>query len=120
MKLHETLPSDEHTTNLLTLLVGHIGALDYEKLFLSTSINHDLGCDGDDAAELMAELGELFTIKFEDYDAYRYFKPEGYDLLKWLRKADRHGNIPLTFAMLRHAIVQGRWVTKEIEAHRRE
>lgn len=116
MKLLDPLPDDECTSRLLSLLLHHLGALDYEKLGLSTSINHDLGCDGDDAAELIAELGELFLIEFEDYDAYRYFKPEGYDLLKWRRRADRRGNIPLTLAMLRHVIEHRRWVTLDIES----
>ena len=116
MKSLERLPNDEHTQRLLTLLAKHLGRLDIEALTLSTSINHDLGCDGDDAAELLTEFAELFSIEFMDYDAYRYFKPEGYDLLKWRRNVDRRGNIPLTLAMLRHAIEHRSWLTEKIEA----
>lgn len=101
---------------LLDLMSQHLGPFDLEKLHLNTSINHDLRCDGDDAAELMAELAETFSIEFVDYDACRYFKPEGYDLMKWRRGKDRRGEIPLTLAMLHHAIGHRRWMTAELEA----
>lgn len=112
------LPDDSHMQKLLALLSQHLGPFDLEKLHLNTSINHDLGCDGDDAAELMAELAETFSIEFVDYDAYRYFKPEGYDLMKWRRAKARRGEIPLTLAMLHHAIVQRYWMTEDLEALR--
>jgi hypothetical protein len=101
---------------LLALLIENLGALDMEKLNPSTSINHDLDCDGDDAAELMAVLAERFPINFIDYDAYRYFNPEGYDLFRWRRSKDRRANIPLTLGMLHHAIKHLRWQTAELEA----
>lgn len=110
------LPDDSHMQKLLALLSQHLGPFDLEKLHLNTSINHDLGCDGDDAAELMAELAETFSIEFVDYDAYRYFKPEGYDLMKWRRAKARRGEIPLTLAMLHHAIKHRRWDTKLLES----
>ncbi|HXR01952.1 MAG TPA: DUF1493 family protein [Pseudomonas sp.] len=101
---------------LTDLLTDHLGPLDISKLERTTSLSHDLHCDGDDAAEFMASLAERFAIDFIDYDAYRYFNAEGYDLLKWRRPKHRRGSIPLTLAMLHHAIETRRWNTAELEA----
>jgi acyl carrier protein len=109
------LPDDHEVRVLVALLQQHIGHLDASKLSLATSINHDLGCDGDDAAELMTELAERFSIEFVDYDAYRYFNPEGYDLMRWRRTKERRGQTPLTLAMIYQAIKVGRWKTSELE-----
>ena len=111
-----TLPDDQDMQRLIALLQEHISPLAVDKLTLNTSINHDLGCDGDDAAELMADLADRFPIDFVDYDAYRYFHPEGYDLMRWRRAKDRRGNVPLTLAMMYEAIQLLRWNTTEIEA----
>jgi hypothetical protein len=116
MRTFAPIPDDLQTQQLLILLTAHVGLPDLSKLSLSTSINHDLHCDGDDAAEFMASLAERFAIDFIDYDAYRYFNPEGYDLLKWRRPKHRRGSIPLTLAMLHHAIETRRWNTAELEA----
>jgi hypothetical protein len=116
MKARAPLPDDKDMRQLLALLTENLGELDISQLGSNTSINHDLDCDGDDAAELMAVLAERFPINFIDYDAYRYFNPEGYDLFKWRRSKDRRANIPLTLGMLHHAIKHRRWVTKDIEA----
>lgn len=110
------LPDDEDMRQLLELLQQHLGPLEASKLSLTTSINHDLGCDGDDATELMSDLTERCSIEFVDYDAYRYFSPEGYDLMRWRRSKERMGKIPLTLAMMYHTIKAKRWKTDEIEA----
>jgi len=83
------LPDDKDMRQLLALLTENLGDLDIGQSGSSTPINHDLDCDGDDAAELMADLAERFPIDFIDYDAYRYFNSEGCDLFKWgNRKTD--------------------------------
>ena len=109
------LADDKDMRQLLELLQQHLGPLEASKLSLTTSINHDLGCDGDDATELMADLAERFPIEFVDYDAYRYFSPEGYDLMRWRRSKDRRGQVPMTIAMVHHAIKVERWKTAELE-----
>jgi hypothetical protein len=74
------------------------GAL--ESLSLSTDINRDLGIEGDDANELMPEFFERFSVNIENYDPYRYFVPEGFDLLSFRRSKERRGKIPITLGML--------------------
>lgn len=107
---------DSQIPQLLDLLSQHLGPIDYSKLSLDTSINHELGCYGDDAAELMADLAERFSVEFLDYDAYRYFKPEGYDLMRRQRSQDRRGSVALTLGMLHRAMERRRWITVELEA----
>ena len=110
------LPDDCAMQQLLALLRVHLSVLDVTGLTLQTSLNHDLGCDGDDAAEFMADMADRASIDFIDYDAYRYFTPEGYDFSKWLRQRDRRGRVALTLAMLHHAIAHQRWQTSEVES----
>jgi hypothetical protein len=81
----------------------------FEGLSLATDIARDLGVDGDDANELMSEFFEKFAMKIDGYDAYRYFVPEGYDLLSFRRNKDRRGNIPLRLGMLYLAVKSGAW-----------
>lgn len=71
-----------------------------ENLSLSTDINRDLGIEGDDANELMPEFFERFSVNIENYDPYRYFVPEGFDLLSFRRSKKRRGKIPITLGML--------------------
>jgi len=109
------LPDDELMRQLIQLLDEHIGLSKHITLNLKTSINHDLHCDGDDAGELMEALHQRFAITFLDYDAYRYFRPEGYDLFFWRRTQERRGKIPLTIGMLYNAIKYKHWNTVELE-----
>lgn len=116
MTASSSLSDDSRMLQLLELLGQHLGPIDYSKLRLDTSINHELGCDGDDAAELMADFADRFSVEFLDYDAYRYFRPEGYDLMRWRRSQDRRGNVALMLGMLHRAMERRRWVTVELEA----
>ncbi|SDT39045.1 Protein of unknown function [Pseudomonas asplenii] len=118
MKPTSDLPDDESMKQLIQLLDEHIGLPKHLVLNLGISVNHDLHCDGDDAAELLEVLQKRFPIRFIDYDAYRYFRPEGYDLFFWRRPQERRGKIPLTLGMLYHAINLQRWDTAELESLR--
>jgi hypothetical protein len=81
----------------------------FKGLSLSTDINRDLGVEGDDANQLMPEFFHRFAVEIENYDPYRYFVPEGYDLLAFRRGAERQGNIPITLGMLYLAAKTGAW-----------
>ncbi len=88
----------------------------FEHLSLSTDINRELGIEGDDANEVMPEFFERFSINIDDYDPYRYFVPEGYDLFAFRRGQDRRGRIPITLGMLYLAAQSKFWNTKELES----
>jgi hypothetical protein len=51
-----------------------------------------------------------------DYDAYRYFQPEGYDAFLERKAKGRGDKLPLTIAMLYQAIKAQRWKTQMLES----
>jgi len=107
---------DDHTMHLLMqLLHEELGLPERKTISLSTSINFDLGCDGTDARQLMEALEEQFGIDFVDYDAYRYFQPEGFDVLLKRRAKGRGEKVPLTIGMLYQAVKSQRWDTQTLE-----
>jgi acyl carrier protein len=107
---------DDHTMHLLMqLLHEELGLPERKTISLTTSINFDLGCDGADARHLMEALEEQFGIDFVDYDAYRYFQPEGFDVFLKRRAKGRGDKAPLTIGMLYQAVKLQRWDTKALE-----
>ena len=63
----------------------------------------------------MEALEEQFAIDFVDYDAYRYFQPEGFDVFLKRRAKGRGDKVPLTIEMLYKAVKKQRWDTQEVE-----
>ncbi|MNF15815.1 hypothetical protein D3C80_2185720 [compost metagenome] len=63
----------------------------------------------------MEALEEQFAIDFIDYDAYRYFQPEGYDVFIKRRAKGRGDKLPLTIGMLYQASKTQRWDTQVLE-----
>jgi acyl carrier protein len=107
---------DDHTMHLLIqLLHEELGLPERKTISLTTSINFDLSCDGADARQLMEALEEQFGIDFVDYDAYRYFQPEGFDVLLKRRAKGRGEKVPLTIGMLYQAVKSQRWYTQTLE-----
>jgi acyl carrier protein len=80
----------------------------------ATSINLDVGLDGDDAYELLETIQKRFGTRFDALDWHKYFHSEGEcDLLSlWLRKLLRRRDMRerLTFQRLLEAIQNGVWV----------
>ncbi|APC16533.1 hypothetical protein BLL42_12615 [Pseudomonas frederiksbergensis] len=116
MNLAPNFPDDHAMHLLMQLLHEELGLPERKTISLSTSINFDLGCDGSDARHLMEALEEQFAIDFVDYDAYRYFQPEGYDMLLKRRAKGRGEKHPLTIGMLYQAIKAQRWDTQALES----
>ncbi|MGF6314564.1 DUF1493 family protein [Pseudomonas frederiksbergensis] len=115
MNLAPNFP-DDHTMHLLMqLLHEELGLPERKTISLTTSINFDLGCDGADARHLMEALEERFGIDFVDYDAYRYFQPEGFDVFLKRRAKGRCDKVPLTIEMLYLAIKTQHWDTCKLE-----
>lgn len=117
MNLAPNFP-DDHTMHLhllMQLLHEELGLPERKTISLATSINFDLSCDGADARQLMEALEEQFGIDFVDYDAYRYFQPEGFDVLLKRRAKGRGEKVPLTIGMLYQAVKSQRWDTQTLE-----
>jgi acyl carrier protein len=115
MILAPNFPDDHAMHLLMQLLHEELGLPERKAISLNTSINFDLGCDGADARQLMEALEEQFAIDFVDYDAYRYFQPEGFDVFLKRRAKGRGDKVPLTIGMLYKAIKKQRWDTQEVE-----
>lgn len=115
MHLAPDFPDDPAMRQLMELLHEEIGLPERKTIRLDTAINFDLGCDGADARQLMEALEERFAIDLVDYDAYRYFQPEGFDVFQKRRAKGRGNKMPLTIGMLYKAIKAQRWDTQEVE-----
>ncbi|MCU1751890.1 DUF1493 family protein [Pseudomonas sp. 6D_7.1_Bac1] len=115
MYLAPNFPDDHAMQLLMQLLHEELGLPERKTISLTTSINFDLGCDGSDARHLMETLEEQFAIDFIDYDAYRYFQPEGFDVFLKRRAKGRGDKVPLTIGMLYRAIKVQQWNTQELE-----
>lgn len=115
MNLAPNFPDDHAMQLLMQLLHEEIGLPERKTISLNTSINFDLGCEGADARHLMEALEEQFAIDFVDYDAYRYFQPEGFDVFLKRRARGRGDKVPLTIEMLYQAIKAQRWDTRKLE-----
>lgn len=115
MHLAPDFPDDHAMRHLMELLHEEIGLPERKTIRLDTAINLDLDCDGADARHLMEALEERFAIDLIDYDAYRYFQPEGFDVFQKRRAKGRGNKMPLTIGMLYKAIKAQRWETQEVE-----
>lgn len=116
MNLAPNFPDDDTMRLLMQLLHEELGLLERKSISLATSINFDLGCNGADAQQLMETLEEQFAVKLIDYDAYRYFQSEGFDVFQKRRARGRSEKMPLTIGMLYKAIKMQRWDTWELES----
>jgi acyl carrier protein len=112
MNLAPNLPDTPTMQQLLQLLHEEIGLPERKTISLTTSINFDLGCNGADAQHLIEALEEQFGIDFVDFDSYRYFQPEGYDVFLKRKAKGRGDKEPLTIGMLYRAIKAQRWDTR--------
>ncbi|MDP9652875.1 UNVERIFIED_ORG: hypothetical protein J2W87_000779 [Pseudomonas putida] len=100
---------------LMQLLHEELGLPERKTISLSTSINFDLGCNGADAQHLIETLENHFAIEFVDFDSYRYFQPDGYDVFLKRKAKGRGDKVPLTIGMLYRAIKTQRWDTQALE-----
>ncbi|MBC3954895.1 DUF1493 family protein [Pseudomonas sp. DOAB1067] len=90
----------------------------FETLNLATQLSDDLGLDGEDANDLMADFFEHFNVAPGDYDHYRYFKPEGTDVFVFFRPRERRAGTPMTLGMLCEAARMKAWDCQLLEAMR--
>jgi len=80
----------------------------------STSVNLDVGLDGDDAYELLETIQKRFGTRFDSLDWHKYFHSEAdCDFLSlWLRKFMGHKDTRqrLTFQRLLEVVKNGVWI----------
>ncbi|MGF6203221.1 DUF1493 family protein [Pseudomonas laurylsulfatiphila] len=115
MNLAPNFPDDHVMQLLMQLLHEELGLPERKTISLSTSINFDLGCNGADAQHLIETLENHFAIDFVDFDSYRYFQPDGYDVFLKRKAKGRGDKVPLTIGMLYRAIKAQHWDTQALE-----
>ena len=115
MNLAPNFPDDHPMQQLMQLLHEEIGLPGRKTISLNTSINFVLGCNGVDAQHLIETLENHFSIDFVDFDSYRYFQPDGYDVFLKRKAKGRGDKEPLTIGMLYRAIKAQRWDTQVLE-----
>lgn len=115
LNLVPDFPDDPVMRHFLQLLHEDVGLPKHQSITLSTSINHDLGCNRAEAKHLMAALKQDFGMHLGDYKSTRYFKRRGFDA--YLRYVERgsEGKAPLTIDMLYQAIKARYWDTQALE-----
>lgn len=63
------------------------------RLKLTTSLFHDLGVDGADAAEFMEQFARNFQVNMSDFKLERHFGREAsFDPIHWLTSRFPHGH----------------------------
>lgn len=90
------------------------------RLSAETSVNEDLGVDGDDGAEFMLAYGERFSVDLTAFPHDKYFGPEaGATPLSMLAGVVRRvttgrwsGLLPLTLRELTEAAERREWAAK--------
>ena len=99
-------------------LVGRVAGVRVEAIRPETRIEHDLGCTGEDAAELMDTFAREFHVNLEGFTFERYFGSEAgatpLSLLTgviayWLGQEAPTSLEPLTVGQLATAAARGRW-----------
>ena len=87
-------------------------------LFAETSVNCDLGMDGDDGVEFMDAFSVRFNVDLTEFPHDKYFGPEASAtpisfISAFIRRltTGRWTNLrPLTLRQLADAVENGRWV----------
>ncbi|RDU96080.1 DUF1493 family protein [Trinickia dinghuensis] len=79
-----------------------------------STVEDDLGQQGEEADEFMQHFFELFGIDRGDYDFRRYFLMEGEGILyhltmKLLRRPHTFKREAITLGMLHSALINGKW-----------
>jgi hypothetical protein len=94
--------------------------VDKARLRLDTTLLGDLGIDGDDGLELMADFGRKFNVDLMQFEPSKHFGPEGgcfpplalYVLLRTWVMGDPHeavGLLPISIRDLVRAAEAGKW-----------
>ena len=106
---------------LLNEVIGFVAEYCEEpksQLSAETSINEDLGMDGDDALEFMQAFSQRFAVDLETFPYDNYFGVEAAAtpisliamLIRWLTTGKSTTLSPLTLRQLAEAVQNGSWV----------
>ena len=84
-----------------------------KKISRNTRLHQDIRIDGDDAEEFLCKYSGLFAIDMNDFEFYRYFNSEGFNLISILTSIFGFGNKrklePITVGMLEQSALLHKW-----------
>ena len=89
-----------------------------EKITLETSVQKDIGVNGDDAEELMERFSKTFQVDMKEFQIDRYFYPEHYctfsplKVVQWLVGDRPYLTDTIRIADLVKAAEHHRWAKK--------
>jgi len=88
-----------------------------ERLTPGSRLLHDLGIDGDDASEILADFGEHFGVDLSSFPFQRHFGSELGAGSRWVVRKVFGGDAvrlsPVTLQDLIDAANRGRWIEHE-------
>ena len=106
--------------NRLVVFVGDFTGVPHDSISQNTTLYGDLGIDGDDAVDLIADLKREFSIDFSDFLFDRHFGTEGltpFAFVQWFTYAIRTGTpearaglSPIRICDLVDAAQTGKWL----------
>ena len=103
--------------DLVNFIVIKTGFSNPTTISSQTTINYDIGLDGDDADEFMEAYFDHFMVECGNYDWSRYFGEEGFNPISVLIEILKRKPVPkpLSFGMLKLAAKMGKWDTEILE-----
>jgi hypothetical protein len=82
------------------------------KLTPYTVIQRNIGCDGDDAVELLNAIASEFKVDFSGIDFFKFFGSES-----WFHPQNFREKTDLTVADLHASVCTGRWLDPPSDRH---
>lgn len=114
----DSLAMNMELLNEVIAFVAEYWAEPKSQLFAETSINNDLGMDGDDGLEFMQAFSRRFAVDLGTFPHDNYFGAEAAATpisiialtIQWLTTGKSTTLSPLTLRQLATAVENGRWV----------
>jgi hypothetical protein len=88
----------------------HLGFKPSFKIDENTSVNHQLGIDGDDDVEFFEQLENEFQVDFQGLEIKKYFSGEGINPFTFILSIFKSPKPPLTLGDISNSIDSGRWI----------
>lgn len=114
------MDKDERTqiwNALINLISQKTGFNNTSSLSRQSTLNRDIGLEGDDADEFMAAYFDHFKMDYGDYDWSYYFGEEGFNPISVLIDVIKRKSAPkpLTLGILELAAIMGKWDRENLE-----
>jgi acyl carrier protein len=103
-----TLMLDDDLEKWIIKLIVDVTGINPDRISLESCLNHDLGIDGDDAAELLSEYAAAFGVDMSGFHFSKYFQGEPH-LFNWWVPGPIAKLSPVTVRDLVEAARQKKW-----------